>query len=118
MNSAGEGKNGCHFHCQVQKCTCGAFHLHYRYAMVVLHKQALFQIMEECYRREEQHAGDKSGRNPAPMIIMLGIVSLIVPEEDFSMFSNAVHEAVSEELGLPALLGESFPLPGKEDGGM
>lgn len=52
------------------------------------------------------------------MIIMLGIVSLIVPEEDFSMFSNAVHEAVSEELGLPALLGESFPLPGKEDGGM
>ncbi len=118
MNSAGEGKNGCHFHCQVQKCTCGAFHLHYRYAMVVLHKQALFQIMEECYRREEQQTGDRSGRNPAPMIIMLGIVSLIVPEEDFSMFSNAIHEAVSEELGLPALLGESTSLPGTEDGGM
>lgn len=116
MKSEGKKTNGCHSGCLVQKCTCGAFHLRYRYAMVVLHKHTLFQIMDECYRREEQYADDKSSRSSTPMIIMLGIVSLIVPEDDFSMFSKAIHDAVSEELGLSALFDRTSLLPDAERG--
>lgn len=106
MNSHERKNRGCHTLCFVQKCSCGAFHLHYRYAMVVLRKQTLFQIMEECYQWEEG-SGHKDGRkSSSPLIIMLGIVSLIVPEEDFQLFSKAVNDAVTEELGLPALVGQ------------
>lgn len=107
MKSHEQKNRGCHAQCIVQKCSCGAFHLHYRYAMVVLRKQALFQIMEECYRWEETR-GQKEGRKTSsPLIIMLGVVSLIVPEEDFLMFSKAINDAISEELDLPALTGQS-----------
>ncbi|MEE9905496.1 MAG: hypothetical protein K4305_08755 [Chlorobium sp.] len=106
MKSHERKNRGCHSRCMVQKCSCGAFHLHYRYAMVVLHKQSLFRIMEECYRWEETGGNSDGKKSSSPLIIMLGIVSLIVPEEDFPMFSKAINDAVSEELGLPALVGQ------------
>ncbi|MBN1279230.1 MAG: hypothetical protein K9I59_10415 [Chlorobium sp.] len=106
MKSHERKNRGCHTQCFVQKCSCGAFHLHYRYAMVVLHKQTLFQIMEECYRWEESGKAGPERTSSSPLIIMLGVVSLIVPEDDFRMFSKAVNDAVSEELGLPALIGQ------------
>lgn len=94
--------------CFVGKCPCGAFHLHYRYVMVVITKQTLFQIMEECYRWEESRASVVAGSgSSSPMIIMLGIVSLVIPEKDFGVFSKAIHNAVSKELGLEALIGQA-----------
>lgn len=106
MSSQERKKGGCHAQCMVQKCSCGAFHLHYRYAMVVVHKQTLFQIMEECYRWEESECKKGERKPSSPLIIMLGIVSLIIPDDDFKMFSKAINDAVSEELGLSALVGQ------------
>ncbi len=99
--------------CMVNKCSCGAFHLHYRYAVVIIGKQTLFQIMEECYRWEEMSCGMSEGLCTKPFVVMLGIVTLTVPQVDYEEFSKAIQDAVSMELDLPGITGGLLSLPGK-----
>ncbi|ABL64385.1 hypothetical protein [Chlorobium phaeobacteroides] len=112
MNGNEKKRGRCSARCVVNKCSCGAFHLHYRYAVVIIGKQTLFQIMEDCYRWEELNVGMSEGWCTKPFVVMLGIVTITVPQVDFEEFSKAIQDAVSLELDLPGIAGGLLSFPG------
>ncbi|HCD36290.1 MAG TPA: hypothetical protein DEQ23_04540 [Chlorobium sp.] len=114
--SGDQGDSSCGVRCFVSRCACGAYHLHYRHAVITVGRNALMRIMEECFLRERKGPEMNRDGYPLPFIIMLGIVTISVPWKDFPMFCRAVEDAVSLEIGIPELAARLAMPPGGREG--
>ncbi|MEC9487683.1 MAG: hypothetical protein UMU76_09370 [Prosthecochloris sp.] len=91
----------------IRACSCGNYHLHYRYVMVTVPRKTLFHIMEECYEWEEMRAHAPAIYQQKPFRLMIGLVALTILPGDFDEFNNAVQRASNEALDIKKLVGET-----------
>lgn len=72
-----------------------------------------FRLWKSVIDGEEMSCGMSEGLCTKPFVVMLGIVTLTVPQVDYEEFSKAIQDAVSMELDLPGITGGLLSLPGK-----
>ncbi|MCG8376606.1 MAG: hypothetical protein MI702_08990 [Chlorobiales bacterium] len=97
-------------HCRQQttllrKCHCGHYHLHYKYVMLTILQQTLFQIMKECYEWEEMRSASPEIFHDKTLKLKIGVVELTISAEDFDEFNAAIQQGASEALNIVELAG-------------
>ncbi|MBO8093297.1 MAG: hypothetical protein J7D60_08315 [Prosthecochloris sp.] len=91
----------------IRSCSCGNYHLHYRYVMLTIPGKTLFHIMEECYEWEEMRAHVPEVYLHKPFRLMVGLCTIAILPEDFPEFNEAVQRCANEALNLDDLLQQT-----------
>ncbi|ACF13399.1 conserved hypothetical protein [Chloroherpeton thalassium ATCC 35110] len=93
--------------CMIQKCSCGAIHLHYQYVSLAIQKDTLFNIMQKCYTWQERLKDESFFAQQTPFKILIGVCMLTVSSDDFPRFNATVQEATSKLMCLEKVLNTS-----------
>jgi hypothetical protein len=92
----------------IQKCSCGAFHLHYQYLSVTIKKETLFAIMHKCYAWKKQSDKADTCCHKRPFKLVLGLCMITIPNEDFDEFNQVIQEATTKLMNLDDLLAKGI----------
>lgn len=90
--------------CMIQKCNCGAFHLHYQYLSITIKKETLFAIMHKCYAWKGQLKKSTACCHKRPFKLALGVCTLTISCEDFEEFNQVIQETTTKLLKLDQLV--------------
>jgi len=93
--------------CMVQKCSCGAIHLHYQYVSLAIQKDTLFNIMQKCYMWQERLKSQSYFGQQNPFKIHVGVCMLTVAPGDFASFNATIQQATSKLMSLDKMLNTS-----------
>ncbi len=88
----------------LRACSCGNYHLHYRYIMLTISKQTLFKIMEECYEWDEKRTHSRTPDLHKPFRLMIGLAAITIMPQDFREFNDAIQSATNEALSINDLV--------------
>ncbi len=93
--------------CMIQKCSCGAIHIHYLFMSIAIKKETLFAIMQKCYSWKEKQNKAKGSLGKRPFKIPLTLCTISISNDDFEDFNNAIQEATLKLMNLDDLLRHS-----------
>ena len=94
--------------CMIQKCSCGALHMHYLFLSITLKNETLFAIMQKCYTWKEKQRKKDSCMHKHPFKIPLGLCTITISNDDFEEFNQVIQEASAKLLNLDDLLSHSL----------
>ncbi len=92
----------------IQKCSCGAIHLHYQYLSLTLKKEAIFGIMHKCYAWKDHQEKSNGCCHKRPFKLVLGLCMITIPNEDFDEFNQVIQEATTKLMNLDSLLAKGI----------
>ena len=91
----------------IRQCSCGYYHLHYRYIMLTIPMHTLFGIMDECYTWEKMRSHESGMHCRNPFRLVVGVASLAILPEDFEEFNEAVQQAAYKALNIMQLIQQT-----------
>jgi hypothetical protein len=80
--------------CRIVKCSCGTYHISYRFLTLNLNKHGFMDLLQACEHRERQQA---QSPNKHAFHLSLTGMTIHVSNEDFPSFQSALHWAAASD---------------------